>query len=120
MAACRVSYVDLEGFRHSVELEAGSLYEAAVLAVSTFRQHHFEPGDLTNLEVEIRTAITHTVLREAQDDGQLLLGRWAHKTEGAPIFFQRTLKEKLDAADCDGGSAAGVMLDVLEVEKVLA
>ncbi len=58
MAACRVSYVDLEGFRHSVELEAGSLYEAAVLAVSTFRQHHFEPGDLTNLEVEIRTAIT--------------------------------------------------------------
>ena len=61
MAACRVSYVDLEGFRHSVELEAESLYEAAVLAVSTFRQHHFEPGDLTNLEVEIRTAITHTV-----------------------------------------------------------
>jgi hypothetical protein len=61
MAACRVSYVDLEGFRHSVEIEAGSLYEAAVLAVSTFRQHHFEPGDLTNLEVEIRTAITHTV-----------------------------------------------------------
>jgi hypothetical protein len=56
-----VSYVDLEGFRHSVELEAGRLYEAAVLAVSTFRQHHFEPGDLTNLEVEIRTAITHTV-----------------------------------------------------------
>ena len=50
-----------EGFRHSVELEAGSLHEAAVLAVSTFRQHHFEPGDLTNLEVEIRTAITHTV-----------------------------------------------------------
>ena len=61
MAACRVSYVDFKGFRHSVELEAGSLYEAAILAVSTFRQHHFEPGDLTNLEVEIRTAITHTV-----------------------------------------------------------
>ena len=61
MAACRVSYVDLEGFRHSVELEAASLYEAAVLAMSAFRQHDYEPGDLTNLEVEIRTAITHTV-----------------------------------------------------------
>jgi hypothetical protein len=61
MAACRVSYVDFEGFRHSVELEAGSLYEAAVLAVSAFRRHDYELGDLTNLEVEIRTAITHTV-----------------------------------------------------------
>jgi len=58
---CRVSYVDLEGFRHSVELEAASLYEAAVLAVSAFRQHDYEPEDLTKLEVEIRTAITHTV-----------------------------------------------------------
>lgn len=61
MAACRVSYVDLEGFRHSVELEAGSLYGAAVLAVSAFKQHRYEPGELANLEVEIRTAITHTV-----------------------------------------------------------
>lgn len=41
MAACRVSYVDFEGFRHSVELEAESLYEAAVLAVSAFRQHAY-------------------------------------------------------------------------------
>jgi hypothetical protein len=61
MAACRVSYVDFDGFRHSVELEAGSLYEAAILAVSAFRDHDYEPGDLTNLEVEIRTAVTHTV-----------------------------------------------------------
>jgi hypothetical protein len=61
MAACRVSYVDFDGFRHSVELEAGSLYEAAILAVSAFRDHDYEPGDLTNLEVEIRTAVPHTV-----------------------------------------------------------
>ena len=63
MTACQVSYVDFEGFRHSVELEAGSLYEAAVLAVNAFRQHDYEPCDLTNLEVEIRTAITHTLTR---------------------------------------------------------
>jgi hypothetical protein len=61
MPACIVSYVDMEGLRHSVELEAESLYEAAVLAVRTFRQHDCEPGELSKLEVEVRTAITHTV-----------------------------------------------------------
>ena len=59
MAACIVSYVDTEGLRHAVEVEAESLYEAAVLAVRTFRQHHCEPGELSKIEVEIRSSITH-------------------------------------------------------------
>ncbi len=46
--ACIVSYVDVEGLRHAV-------------AVRTFRQHHCEPGELSKIEVEIRTSITHTV-----------------------------------------------------------
>ncbi len=61
MAACVVSFVDVEGLRHAVEVEAESLYEAAVLAVRTFRQHNCEPGDLSKIEVEIRSSITHTV-----------------------------------------------------------
>ncbi len=61
MAACIVSYVDVEGLRHAVEVEAESLYEAAVLAVRTFRQHHCEPGELSKIEVEIRSSITNTV-----------------------------------------------------------
>lgn len=61
MAACIVSYVDIEGLRHAVEVEAESLYEAAVLAVRTFRQHRCEPGELSKLEIEIRSSITHTV-----------------------------------------------------------
>jgi len=61
MAACIVSYVDVEGLRHAVEVEAESLYEAAVLAVRTFRQHHCEPGELSRIEVEIRSSITHTI-----------------------------------------------------------
>ena len=61
MAACVVSYVDTEGLRHAVEVEAESLYEAAVLAIRTFRQHHCEPGELSKIEVEIRSSITHTV-----------------------------------------------------------
>jgi len=60
MAACIVSYVDVEGLRHRVEVEAESLYEAAVLAVRTFRQHDCEPGELSKLEVKIRSSITHT------------------------------------------------------------
>ncbi len=47
MAACVVSHVDTEELRHAVEVEAESLYEAAVLAIRTFRQHHCEPGELS-------------------------------------------------------------------------
>ena len=61
MGSCTVSYLDTEGIRHSVEVEAATLYEAAVLAVKTFKQHHCEPGDLSKLDVEIRSSVTHTV-----------------------------------------------------------
>ena len=61
MAACIVSYVDTEGLRHAVEVEAESLYEAAALAVRTFKQHNCVPGELSKIEVEIRSSITHTV-----------------------------------------------------------
>jgi hypothetical protein len=61
MALCIVSYLDTEGLRHTVEVEAQSLYEAAVLAFRTFKQHECEPGDINKLEVEMRTSVTHTI-----------------------------------------------------------
>ena len=61
MATCVVSFTDLEGLGHSVEVDAESLYEAAVLAIRTFRQHGCEPGLVTRLDVQVRTAVTHTV-----------------------------------------------------------
>ena len=61
MAACVVSFVDTEGIRHTVEVEAESLFEAAALAMRTFKQHDCEPGPIAKLEVEIRSAVTHTV-----------------------------------------------------------
>lgn len=61
MASCIVYYLDTEGLRHSVEVDAESLYEAAVLPMSTFKEHHCEPGPLSKLEVEIRSSITHTL-----------------------------------------------------------
>ena len=61
MASCIVSYLDTEGLRHTVEVEADSLYEAAVLAIRTFRQHNCEPGQASNLEVEVRTSVIHSI-----------------------------------------------------------
>jgi hypothetical protein len=61
MAICIVSYLDTQGVRHTVELQAVSLYEAAVLALQTFKQHDCEPGALNSLEVEVRSSVTHTI-----------------------------------------------------------
>lgn len=61
MPVCVVSYLDTEGLRHTVEVEAESLYEAAVRAIRIFKQHDCEPGALNKLEVEIRSSITHAL-----------------------------------------------------------
>jgi hypothetical protein len=61
MAACIVSFVDLDGVRHSVEVHADGLYEAGILSLCAFRKHDLEPGGLTELEVEVRSSIKHTV-----------------------------------------------------------
>ena len=68
MKSCIVSFVDSEGLRHSVQVEAGSLFEAAALAVATFRRHHCTPGLGSRLDVEVRSTTTHTVtVRKLQE-----------------------------------------------------
>lgn len=68
MALCIVSFVDLDGVRHAVEVQAEGLYEAALLALAAFKKHHQQPGSMTQLEVEVRSSITHTVtVQKAQD-----------------------------------------------------
>jgi hypothetical protein len=61
MALCVVSYSDTDGLRHSVEVDAASMYEAAVLAIRTFRRHQCEPKEASLLEIEVRSSVTHTV-----------------------------------------------------------
>src|ERR1700682_1280358 len=56
MRLCVVSYLDASGIRHSVELQAESVFEPAVLAVKTLREHHCAPGEISKLEVEIRSS----------------------------------------------------------------
>ena len=53
-------FVDISGIRHAVEVQADSLYEAAALAIRTFRQHNYEPGTFS-LDIEVRTSIHHTI-----------------------------------------------------------
>ena len=68
MAFCVVSYLDTSGIRHTVELEAESLFEAVVLGVAAFREHDCEPGDFAWIEVEVRKSIKHSLtLRKVRE-----------------------------------------------------
>lgn len=53
---CTVSFVDVRGIRHSVDVDADSLFEAAVLAVRRFRQDPWIAtiGPTTHLDVAVR------------------------------------------------------------------
>ena len=61
---CTVSFRDVRGIRHSVDVEADSLYEAAVLAVSRFRQDPWAGQVVagTQLDVEVREPPTRHTL----------------------------------------------------------
>lgn len=47
--------MDLDGARHSVEVQADGLYEAAVLGLAAFRKHDLNPAGVTEFEVEVRS-----------------------------------------------------------------
>ena len=62
--SCTVSFIGPAGIRHSVDVTAQSLYEAAALGLSLLRKQDWSepiaPG--TQLEVRVREpATTHTV-----------------------------------------------------------
>jgi len=61
MAKCFVSYLDISGIKHQVEVDAESMYEAVILAVRVFKQHDCAPGLGNQIDVEIRNSVTHTV-----------------------------------------------------------
>lgn len=53
---CAVSFADVRGIRHTVEVQAESLFEAAVLAVCTFKGDPWieHVGKATVLDIEVR------------------------------------------------------------------
>jgi len=60
--SCIVSFTGHHGIRHSVNVQAETLYEAVVLAVRAFRENDCAPGTASELDVEARSSgVTHTV-----------------------------------------------------------
>ena len=64
LRVCTVSFKGVSGVRHAVDVEAETLYEAAVLAVSRFRQDIW--GDVVasgaTLDIEVREpAVKHSL-----------------------------------------------------------
>jgi len=56
MARCQVSYTDLDGLVHTVDVEAESLYEAVALATADFREdelNHSLPAPMTEFTVAV-------------------------------------------------------------------
>jgi len=87
VSRCRVSFTDIEGIPHSVEVQAESLYEAVALAVAEFRTDNLtsEPGPMTEFTIAIqRPAVEHHIKL-----GQVL--NWAQHTmkEGPAGIIKR-------------------------------
>lgn len=62
LRSCIVSYRDLDGIRHSVEVTAETLYEAAILGMKALKVANWNSSP--NLEIEIREhqpEVRHTV-----------------------------------------------------------
>ncbi len=62
---CQVTFQDLDGIRHTVNVEAESVYEAACLAIRALKKVGFvdqQPGPASRFEVRVMEAIvTHEV-----------------------------------------------------------
>ena len=86
MATRFVSYLDVSGVRLGVEVNAESLYEAAVLAVRTLEEHDCAPGDMSQLEIEVRTTVKHIVTLKRVKE-------WLHG--GAKNPKEAVVKERL-------------------------
>ncbi len=88
--ACAVSFVDAKGIRHTVDVEAESLYEAAVLATCRFRRdlwvHTLPPAVV--LEIEVREPSTrHTISLQQVE-------RWLGGTTANPYEAMKKAKLK--------------------------
>jgi len=77
---CSVSFTDTRGIKHSVELTADSLFEAAARGLKMLRSGDWAdpPGQSTILEIEVRNpGMKHTVSVQQ-------LGRWLNGASSSP------------------------------------
>lgn len=86
-----VSLTDSQGIKHTVEVTADSLFEAAAMALAVFKKDGWtDPvGSAARLEVQVREpAVTHTV-------SVLQIQRWLQGATPSPN--ERVRKDKLRA-----------------------
>jgi hypothetical protein len=90
LRACTVSFRGVSGIRHSIDVEADSLYEAAVVAVARFRADIWGEAvaNGTALEVEVREPSTKHSLTLLQ------IERWL-ATSGSPYEMSKKAKLKV-------------------------
>ena len=89
--ACAVSFTDARGVRHTVQVEAESLYEAVVVGVARLRKDPWieRVGDTTELQVEIRVPSTvHTLSLHHVE-------RWIAGTSANPTEASRKARLKM-------------------------
>ena len=89
MKRCVVSFIDFGGIRHSVEVQADSMYEAAAAALESFHAHDCSPGRGSELEVQVRSAVTHTITVKKLEE-------WANLSGASPR--DAILKRRIKAA----------------------
>jgi len=91
MRACTVTFQDARGIRHGVDVEAESLYEAVVLAVTRFREYPWieQVRRETPLEIEVREpATTHLITLQQVE-------RWIASATPSPLEASKKAKLKL-------------------------
>ena len=89
--ACTVSFQDSAGVRHAVEVGAETVYEAAVLALKSFREHDCAPGPAAHLAIEVKSpSVTHTLVARKVEE-------WLNGGARSPkeAIEKRRLKEML-------------------------
>jgi hypothetical protein len=77
---CRVSFTDASGIKHSVDVTADSLFEAAVRGVKALRSGEWNdpPGRAALLEIEVSNpAVRHTVSLQH-------VARWLNGASSSP------------------------------------
>ena len=85
-----MTVTDIRGVRHSVDVVAESMFEAAVLGLATFRRDAWvdRPGPGTTLEIAVQEVVTHTVnVRQVE--------RWLNGATSSPN--EKVKRERLKA-----------------------
>jgi hypothetical protein len=87
---CEVSFTDASGVRHSVQITAESLYEAAVLGVNALRSNQFLDDALAPvavLDIEVYQTLTYHTLQMTK------LQNWLESSARTPA--EHALKKRL-------------------------